>query len=188
MLYIATRRVGNNAWVRIADLMLPNIHQWPPNFEDHIKERFFSRPQMTNWTVPLDDTHTMIIGFMHIDESSGVDYEKVKNSFGQTGDRPYEERQYRPGDYDAQTSQRPIAIHGLERLVSSDGGVIMFRRLIRDGIRAAREGQDPKGIIRTGGEAIPTFSQETILAVPPPEADRQLLKETGRRVAEGHLS
>ena len=39
------------------------------------------------------------------------------DSFGQLADdRPYEDHQRVPGDYDAMTSQRPIAVHKLENL------------------------------------------------------------------------
>ena len=45
------------------------------------------------------------------------------------------ERQRFPADYDAQSSQRPIAIHALEHLASTDRGVIMLRRIVRDGMQ-----------------------------------------------------
>ena len=31
MVYIDTRRQGDRVWVRVADFILPNIHQFPPN-------------------------------------------------------------------------------------------------------------------------------------------------------------
>ena len=55
---------------------------------------------------------------------------------GQTADeRSYEEAQRQPGDYEAQVSQRPIAIHALENRASSDAGVARLRRLIRQNLR-----------------------------------------------------
>ena len=100
---------------------------------------------------------------------------------------PYDERQRVPGDYDAQVSQRPIARHGMEHLGSTDRGIIMMRNLIRRSIRevqsAAVSGQSP-----SASEAhVPTFSSGTILPLEPAptfDEDRQLLRETGRRVAE----
>ena len=72
--------------------------------------------------------------------------------YGQTPNRPYEERQKVPGDYDAMTSQGAIAPHSLENLGASDRGVSMFRRLLREGIRDVQySGRDPKGLILSHG-------------------------------------
>jgi hypothetical protein len=109
-----------------------------------------------------------------------------------SGDRPYEDTQRRPGDYEAQTSQRPIAVHKLEHLVSSDKGVIMYRKLIRDGIRAVKKGEEPLGAWpqRETGNRIPTYGQDTVVRVPKAgtlEEDQQLLREVGRKVAQNAL-
>ena len=66
----------------------------------------------------------------------------------------------------------------------------MFRQHIRRGVRAVQAGHDPKGLCRDAGAVIPTYCNDTIVAVPPaatPEADRQRLRETGRRLAEAYL-
>jgi len=192
MVYVATRRIGDLVWVRIADFIPPNIHQFPPTWETGREEKLFSRPYMTIWAVPVDDTTTINTGYLHVPDTMELTEErlvKLKASVGQTGDRPYEERQRRPGDFDAQVTQRPIAVHALEHLGTTDRGVIMMRKLIRDGIRTTREGGDPRGVDLGGGRPIPTYSQDTVLRLPPaaaPEAERQLLLETGRRVLAGH--
>jgi hypothetical protein len=49
---------------------------------------------------------------------------------------------------EAQVSQRPIAIHALEHLASSDRGVIMFRQLLRKAVQAIEKGEDPPGTFR----------------------------------------
>ena len=102
----------------------------------------------------------------------------------------YEASQRQPGDYEAQVSQRPIAIHGLEHLGATDRGVTMFRQHIRRGVRAVQAGRDPAGLWRDAGAAIPTYCNDTVVAVPPaatPEADRQRLRETGCRLVEAYL-
>ena len=103
-------------------------------------------------------------------------------------DRPYAERQSHPADFDAQSSQRTIAVHALEHLGSADRGVIMLRRIVRDGIRAVARGTDPFGSRRPEGKVIRTFTQDVVFRVPPapsPEADRRLLRATGRSVLNG---
>ncbi len=116
-IYIDTRRVGDNIWVRTADVMLPNINQFAPLDQDGIYETIFNRPVRTTWTVPIDNTHTMRIGFLHIrDGLEERDWEKVLGNLGPESVRSYEDRQRYPGDDEAQLSQRPIAIHALEHL------------------------------------------------------------------------
>ena len=192
MIYIATRRVGDMVWVRIADLILPNVHQFPPYYEQARAETTFNGPQMTMWTVPIDDTTTMDLSLIHIDESRNMDeatIEVLKEGVNQKGGRPYEEAQRQPGDYEAQSSARPIAVHALEHLGATDRGVTMFRKLLRQEIRALKRGKDPRNVRHAPGDLLHTLSQNTIRRIPPaatPEADKELLREVGRKVADGH--
>jgi hypothetical protein len=109
---------------------------------------------------------------------------------GQLATETYEESQRHPGDYEAQVSQRPIAIHGLEHLGATDRGVSMFRNQIRRGIRAVKAGDEPHGLCHNAGAIVPTYCNDTIVHAPPAETavkDRQLMRETGRRLAEAYL-
>ena len=63
-------------------------------------------------------------------------------------ERPYEDRQRRPDDKEAMEGQRPIAIHALEHLVSSDKGVMMLRQLLRRQLDALAAGRDPINVVR----------------------------------------
>ncbi len=66
----------------------------------------------------------------------------------------------------------------------------MFRNQIRHGIRAVKAGSDPVGLFRDGGGTIPTYCNDTVVHVPPaktPELDKKLLRQTGRRLAEGSI-
>jgi phenylpropionate dioxygenase-like ring-hydroxylating dioxygenase large terminal subunit len=188
MVYIHTRRKGDMVWVHMNDFIPPNIHQFPPTWEDATEEKRFQRPMATTWHVPIDDTHTLQIGFMRWPKDA--DPAKVQRSdmsFGQTGERTYEERQRKPGDFDAQVGQRPIAVHGLEHLGTTDRGVIQLRKLIRDGIDAVQRGEDPLGVLTQDTKGIPTYSQDSVMRIPrkPTEdADLELLRQTGHEVAE----
>jgi hypothetical protein len=144
--------------------------------------------------VPLDDTNTMFIEFRHVSETEGVTpswwADRSIMLPGQLAADSYEAGQRQPGDYEAQVSQRPIAIHGLEHLGATDRGVTMFRQQLRRGIRAVQAGRDPDGLCRQSGAVIPTYCNDTIVRVPPaetPGAERQLLRATGQRLAEGYL-
>jgi nitrite reductase/ring-hydroxylating ferredoxin subunit len=192
MMYIATRRLEDLVWVRVADFMAPNIHQFTRELEDATKEKAASRPVVIRWAVPIDDTHTWNMELAQVDPAWGLAPEDVaRPGFGQSDDRPYVERQRHPADYDAQASQREIAVHALEHLASTDRGVIMLRRIVRDGIRAVASGSDPRFVLRAPAPPIPTACQDTVLRVPrapDPDADRLLLRETGRKVALGEPS
>ena len=191
MIYIAVRRIGDNVWVRINDFLVPNARQFPPESETG-REVHANRPMAIKWAMPVDDTHTLSIGYLYVAAGQSADDDErsiAKKNVGQTAARSYEERQRRPGDYDAQVGQRPIAIHALEHLGHTDRGVITLRRIVRGGIRAVRAGEDPRGLVRAAGPPLRTYSGDTVVRVPPaatPEADAELLREVGRRVAAGH--
>jgi phenylpropionate dioxygenase-like ring-hydroxylating dioxygenase large terminal subunit len=195
MMYVATRRVGDHVWARMVEAIVPNLQQVAPIWEDGHQEHPFSGPMMSRWIVPQDDTHTMFIEFRHVSATEGVTpswwADRSVMLPGQLAADAYDAGQRQPGDYEAQVSQRPIAIHGLEHLSATDRGVTLFRQHIRRGVRAVQAGHDPKGLCRAAGAVIPTYCNDTIVAVPPaatPEADRQLLRATGRKLAEAYLT
>ena len=194
MVYVGTRRVADNIWTRMVEVVLPNLQQVAPIWEDGRKERQFSGPMMSRWIVPQDDTTSMFIEFRHVSETEDVTpgWWADRNIMlpGQIAADSYKEGQLHPGDYEAQVSQRPIAIHGLEHLSETDRGVSMYRNQIRRGIRATAAGQDPMGVFRNGAGVIPTYCNNTVLRVPPAAAgtnDKELMRATGRRLAESYL-
>jgi len=192
MVYLATRRVGDLVWVRVCDFMPPNIHQFTREIEEANEPKPASRPVIIRWAVPNDDTHTTNFELAQVDPAWGLTPDQVgRPGFGQSDDRPYDERQRFPADFDAQSSQRTIAVHALENLASTDRGVIMLRRIVRDGIRAVARGRDPEGARWPEGKTIKTFTQDIVLRVPPAgsaEADRRLLRTTGRSVITNERS
>ena len=189
MAYIDTRRVGDRAWIRVSDFMPPNLHVGCDIRED-LAERELDHPgepNLSQWSVPVDDTHTQRFDLWYAREDEEIYIGDL--TYGQQPGS-YEERQRVPGDYDTQVSQRPIAIHGLEHLANTDLGVIMGRNMIRQGIQAIRDGQDPPGIRYEERGVIPTYANERVIHLPPaptPREDRLLLRNTGRRVTEGYI-
>jgi hypothetical protein len=169
--------------------MAPNVHQFTREIEEAGAERAGHRPVIIRWAVPNDDTHTTNFELAQIDPAWGLDAGAVaRPGFGQAADRPYAERQRYPADYDAQSSQRPIAIHALEHLASSDRGVTMLRRIVREGIRAVARGEDPREIALAASGIIATHAQDSVFRIAllaDPDADAALLRETGRRIVAG---
>jgi hypothetical protein len=170
--------------VRVADFILPNIHQFPPNADPMALRNTINRPLATTWAVPVDDTHTMQIGYYRAPEGKEM---RRGAGFGQDASRSYEERQRVPGDYDAQVSiHGGIARHGLEHLAATDRGVTMMRNMIRRGIRAVRSGEDLGCRMLNTASAVPTYGHDRVVLgvapAPTPEEDRRLLREVARNV------
>jgi len=190
MISLHTERIDDLIYVRVGDYIPPGMHQFPPTWYKVVGEDDFRPPTGVQWAVPIDDTHTMTYGFTYVkgEQETGGDPEArlhvLRTSDSVT--RTYEERQRAPGDYEAQESQRPIAVHQKEHLGSTDGGVIMARKLVREGIHAVQRGERPRYPTAEEGGLVPTYAQITVRRAPRAatrEEDRELLREVGRQVA-----
>ena len=192
-LSMATRKVGDFVFIRAGDVIMPNVAQFPAGTNAVQKESVLAHPVLTRWAVPLDDEHSLYIGTAHLNDLSNPrsrdldDYGVEKLAFiGQTGDRPYAERQAEPGDYDAMTSPGAIANRKAEHLGTTDRGVVLFRRQLANAIRAAGSGETPAlPRLYEDGTPVRTYAHETVLRLPRPDAlsDPAALAEFGRRAA-----
>ena len=194
MVYVAGRRVGNNVWIRMVDNVHPNMQQVAPVWENGRDVHPFDGPMMTRWIVPIDDEKTMLIELRHISEEDEATPAWWADGTMLPAQVPIsdslEEQQRQPGDYEAQTSQRSIAVHGLEHLGATDRGVIVYRRQIRQGIQAVKEGRDPLGLSPSADIPIPTFSNDAVVEARPgatPVEEVKLIKDIGRRLIEEYI-
>jgi hypothetical protein len=187
MINIQTRQVSDHVWVRSTETILPNMNQGGAIWEEADSEKFFQRSAFTRWMVPVDNTETVTIGWRifsdELDPTGKGDPLKVGveaiDFVGQTkNERDYEESQRYPGDYEAQVSQRPIAIHKMENLASSDRGVMRVRKLIRNAIRALKKDQEPKQHVPTVGNVISTYQQDSIIRATLDENDQRLYSKS----------
>lgn len=188
MMYITSRRwKDNKVYIRSNDMIFPNMARVSGNEDAEGDEEtvFDRRGGTTKWVVPIDDTNSWTIGWSDHEELVG---EPRLNSYldrmhrsgehavgpgdvGQTGDIPYEERQRQPGDWDVWVSQGRITIHSEENLASSDRGVALFRKLLRDGIRRLAAGEEPSQP-GAGQDPIRTYAHNSVLYLEE-EADPQ---------------
>lgn len=200
MANVQTRRWGEHYWTRMVESILPNVNQTGAIWEAADRKKVFQRCSILRWMVPVADDATRVIGWRYfspeLDPLGQGDRSKVgKQSIdfiGQTEDRLYAERQRQPGDYEVQVSQRPVAVHALENLASSDQGVAMLRQLIRRNIRAAASGaRVPPYPVGADG-MVATNCQDTVWPVGPvatAEAeDRARLAAFGEVVADAVLA
>ncbi len=99
-----------------------------------------------SWALPIDDTNTRVYAMLRKrkdEEAQGLPvYGNGKSWF----DLTEAEHQVYPGDYETQVGQGPITLHSEERLVSSDRGVSMVRRLFKDQVRVVAAGGNPVGV------------------------------------------
>jgi NAD(P)-dependent dehydrogenase (short-subunit alcohol dehydrogenase family) len=78
-------------------------------------------------------------------------------------------------------------------MISQGGGggrIINIASISARGIPAVRASHDPTGLYRDAGVVIPTYCNDTVVRIPPdmdPATDRQLMRQTGRRLADGYL-
>ena len=165
MIYGAARRVGDHVWVRSAESLGPNLRRITSIFEraDHAKP--CNPPFLTFWTLPVDDTHSITFFVSHVEDGE-KDFERRRalEVFGQYNDRPYEERQWIPGDYDAQVSQGPIS-STKEHLGAQDRGVVLFRRYIARNIEAVERGENPHGVWLEDPGVLPSYANDRIVHV-----------------------
>jgi nitrite reductase/ring-hydroxylating ferredoxin subunit len=97
------------------------------------------------WVVPIDDTSYRLF---HVRRVAKGYQAPPPNYFGgrRWSDLTEAEHQRTPGDWEAQVGQGAISLHSEEHLASSDKGVVLLRRLLRQQIRVVREGGDPLGV------------------------------------------
>jgi phenylpropionate dioxygenase-like ring-hydroxylating dioxygenase large terminal subunit len=145
MRFVLTRKLpSGKRWELIWEMIMPlNAHLV------YTEEPKTERVRAVTYCVPVDDTHQLGASIRWMPEG-GPDQLTGREKLAPASrkDASYEYTQRHPDDKEAVEGQGPIAVHGLEHLVTSDQGVIMFRRILRQAIQAVNEGRDPKGILR----------------------------------------
>jgi phenylpropionate dioxygenase-like ring-hydroxylating dioxygenase large terminal subunit len=150
MRFVLTRKLPNGKWWDLVwEIIMPlNVHLV---YTDEPKTE---RVRSVSFCVPVDDTHQLGASIRWIPDGEPEQLTgREQLAPGRRQDTSYEFTQRHPDDKEAVEGQGPIALHGLEHLVSSDKGVIMFRRILKQAIHAVKDGRDPKGIIREPAKA-----------------------------------
>ena len=167
-----TRRVGDNVWFRVNEVVLPNFTQAGAAFAaDGTKQILYGRSSFTRWVVPVDDETTMCYAWANFGERGDPqEYNTPEGpeliEQGEIFDRPYEQRQRFPADREACEGMGPINIHKNENLLASDQGVAMMRQKIREQIRIVNEGKEPFNVTKLKDSPIPTYGGDSVLSIP----------------------
>ncbi len=186
----ATRRVGDNVWVRVNELVLPNFTQSGSAFAaDGTQQRYFGRSAFTRWVVPVDDENCIAFAWGNFGERGDPhEYNTVEGmqqiEQGELFDRSYDEKQTSPGDVEAVEGMGRISDHEKEYLVSGDRGVAMYRAQMKKYCRNLQKGKRPPQPGVLGEGVIPTYGSDTILAIPENGDERELLRNTNKQVMD----
>jgi nitrite reductase/ring-hydroxylating ferredoxin subunit len=192
-MYVAARRVGDKVWVRSADAICPTTHCITSIFETGRENKKYNLPFRTIFTTPVDDENSMNFPISHIPDGEPMPDERRRylELFGQTDERPYEERQNIPGDYDAMTSEGAIEIHSLETLGALDTGVSLFRHRLRRSIQAVERGEDAPGVYFEDPGVIYTYASDRVIPIAElggdPD-DREVLRAYAKKIAAEYLT
>ena len=172
LLGINTRRVGENVWLRVNELVMPNFTQAGSAFAtDGTQRRLYGRSSFTRWVVPVDDENTLALAWANFGErgdppewNTPEGPELIEQ--GEAFDRNYEERQRSPGDAEATEGMGRITVHKNENLVVSDKGIALMRKRLREQIRAVMQNSTPARARGSNSVPIPTYGGDTVLRIP----------------------
>lgn len=110
------------------------------------------------FVLPVDDTHLRIFNVLR-GKSDGF-FQQLRASRGEREKRAEADPLYfqtHPGDWEAQGSQGAITLHSEEHLATSDRGVAMLRRLLKQQLDAVVAGRDPLGVAFAPGTELVEF-------------------------------
>ena len=188
--YSNGRRVGDNVWVRMHHVILPNFAQaGAVRSMGGDEPRYFGRPVFTRWVVPVDNENTRVIAWANFGPRSDearpewMTPESIEIIEGaELRTRPRAQALRKPGDYEAFVSMGAITRHGKEHLATSDKGVALFRRRLRNDIRAVEQGGQLGR--RSEPQPWPTYAGDTVLTIAKADDDEALVRGVCDEVVE----
>lgn len=146
MKYTAYRKLGDGREVdRITNVIFPNIRSVPNVAFTH------GIAESMGWLVPIDNQchRTFHITRMPKD-FNGAPMVTAPEWPGSKkwSEMTEEEHWITPGDWEIQSGlgEGGITLHSGENLASSDRGVVLLRRMLKEQIKVVKEGGDPIGV------------------------------------------
>ncbi len=188
----STRRVGDNVWVRVNELILPNFTQAGSAFAvDGTQQCYFGRSCFTRWVVPVDDENSVVYAWANFGDRWDPHQYDTKEGYelieqGEVLDRSLEERKRNPADSEAVEGMGGISTHKGENLMPTDRGIALYRARVRKQVRdLIKQIEPPQPNISNDG-IVKTYGQDTVLTLPPQNAknDSAYLDDVGTTVME----
>lgn len=125
---------------RVTEVILPTLRVVPSP-----RVSRYGRAASIGWVLPIDDTSFRIYVAGRVRETGELRQQTSRFEGKRWSELSDEEHQRMPGDYEAQTGQGAITLHSQEHLGSSDRGVSMVRRVLKQQIEAVQDGGNPIG-------------------------------------------
>lgn len=108
-----------------------------------------------HWRTPVDDTHTNITWLEFTPSADGSEVEQRDDEIPvryvphpKQPDGEYDLTTFETQDQMAWETQGPLVDRETELLGTTDRGIIMFRKLLREQIERVQHGEEPEGLIR----------------------------------------
>jgi nitrite reductase/ring-hydroxylating ferredoxin subunit len=106
----------------------------------------YGRLESIGWVLPIDDHSFRIYVAGRVKAKGDLSLIRSLMDGRLWEDLSEAEHQRMPGDYEAMVSQGPIAMHSEEHLTTTDRGIVMLRRLLKEQLERIELGEDPVGV------------------------------------------
>ncbi len=131
---------SGETFLRVSEAALPTLRVIPSP-----RIGRYGPVESLGWVLPIDDTHFRIYVAGRVREAGELAGMRSRQNGKLWEELTEAEHQQFPGDYEAQVSQRPIAVHAEEHLSTTDRGIVMVRRRLREAVEQVQRGEDPPG-------------------------------------------
>lgn len=139
---LSTRKLADGKTLRrISEAGLPTLRVIPSP-----RLGRYGRVESLGWILPIDDHSFRIYVVGRVREEGELAKMRSRLNGKLWEELTQEEHRQFPGDYEAMTSQGPIARHSEEHLATTDRGIVMLRRLLQKQLDALKDGRDPAGV------------------------------------------
>jgi len=139
---LSTRKLADGKTLRrISEAGLPTLRVIPSP-----RLGCYGRVESLGWILPIDDHSFRIYVVGRVREEGELAKMRSRLNGKLWEELTLEEHRQFPGDYEAMTSQGPIARHSEEHLATTDRGIVMLRRLLQKQLDALKDGRDPAGV------------------------------------------
>ena len=145
---------GGKRLRRVTEAVLPTLRVVPSP-----RLGRFGAVESIGWVLPMDDTRFRIYVAGRVTSTGEIGRMRSKMNGKFWWELSEAEHRRFPGDYEAQVSQGAIAAHSAEHLRTSDKGVALLRRLLREQLKVVAAGGDPVGVERDPALARVRFAE-----------------------------
>lgn len=152
------KMAGGKTLRRISEAGLPTLRVIPSP-----RIGRYGRVESLGWILPIDDHSFRIYVVGRVREHGELAKMRSRLNGKLWEELTQQEHRQFPGDYEAMTSQGKVARHSEEHLATTDRGIVMLRRFLRQQLDAVAQGNDPAGVSFDPAAALVFFSAGNFL-------------------------